>query len=146
MTRSQPVGGLSATGHSSYSRPAGAGHAPVAGRSSPSSRTPGRGLMSSRTNNPDVVVVGGGIAGASIATVLARGGVQVLIVERQCRYRDRVRGEYLATWGVLEARALGLEDMIRGTHAADARYMVPYDELCDPSAAEAARSDRSTVF
>jgi 2-polyprenyl-6-methoxyphenol hydroxylase-like FAD-dependent oxidoreductase len=102
--------------------------------------------MPVRTNDPDVVVVGGGIAGASIAGVLARGGVEVLLLERQHSYRDRVRGEYMATWGVLEARALGLEDVIRRTHAADARYMVPYDELCVPSAAEEMKTDRSAVF
>ena len=55
--------------------------------------------MPLRTNNPDVVVVGGGIAGASIATVLARGGAEVLLLERQRGYRDRVRGEYMAPWG-----------------------------------------------
>ncbi|HEY6295735.1 MAG TPA: FAD-dependent oxidoreductase [Streptosporangiaceae bacterium] len=103
-------------------------------------------LMPLRTNNPDVVVVGGGIAGASIASVLARQGVEVLLLERQQRYRDRVRGEYMAAWGVLEARALGLEDVIRCTHAADARYMVPYDELSDPSAAEQGKSDGSVFF
>ena len=65
--------------------------------------------MPLRTNDPDVVVVGGGIAGASIATILARGGVEVLLLERQRGYRDRVRGEYMAPWGVLEARALGLK-------------------------------------
>jgi menaquinone-9 beta-reductase len=102
--------------------------------------------MPLRTSNPDVVVVGGGIAGASIATVLARGGVEVLLLERQHRYRDRVRGEYMAPWGVLEARALGLEDVIRCTHAADARYRVPYDELSDPSVAEEAKADNSTFF
>ena len=102
--------------------------------------------MSLRANNPEVVVVGGGIAGASIATVLARGGVEVLLLERQRSYRDRVRGEYMAPWGVLEARALGLEDAIRGTHAADVRYMVPYDELSDPSVAEKAKRDNSVFF
>jgi choline dehydrogenase-like flavoprotein len=30
-------------------------------------------------NNPDVVVVGAGIAGASVAGVLARGGIEVLL-------------------------------------------------------------------
>ena len=102
--------------------------------------------MPSRASNPDVVVVGAGIAGASIAAVLARGGVEVLLLERQCGYRDRVRGEYMAPWGVLEARALGLEDVIRSTQAVDARYGVPYDELAAPSIAEEAKSDRSTIF
>src|SRR5580698_8607601 len=99
-----------------------------------------------RVNNPDVVVVGAGIAGASIAAVLARSGIEVLLLERQREYRDRVRGEYMAQWGVLEARALGLEDVIRSTQSVDARYSVAYDELVDPSAAEAAKRDNSTVF
>jgi menaquinone-9 beta-reductase len=98
------------------------------------------------TKNPDVVVVGAGIAGASIAAVLARGGMEVLLLERQRTYRDRVRGEYMAEWGVLEARALGLETVIRRTHAVDAPYAVPYDELFAPSAAETARGDRSTLL
>lgn len=96
-----------------------------------------------RTNNPDVVVVGAGIAGASIATVLARGGLEVLLLERQRAYRDRVRGEYTAPWGVLEARALGLEEVIRSTKAVDVRYSVSYDELV--AAGEEPRSDKSTV-
>src|SRR5580693_8367432 len=97
-------------------------------------------------NQPGIVVVGGGIAGASLSTVLARRGIRVLLLERQRGYRDRVRGEYMAPWGVLEARALGLEDVIRSTQAVDARYSVPYDELLAPSSAETAKRDNSTVF
>jgi 2-polyprenyl-6-methoxyphenol hydroxylase-like FAD-dependent oxidoreductase len=97
-------------------------------------------------NNPDVIVVGAGIAGASIAAVLARGGIEVLLLERQRAHRDRVRGEYMQPWGVLEARALGLEEVIRSTQAVDARYSVDYDELVAPAAAEAAKSDRSTIL
>lgn len=99
-----------------------------------------------RLSQPDIVVVGGGVAGASIATVLARGGIEVLLLERQRAYRDRVRGEYMAPWGVLEARALGVEDVIRSTRAVDARYHVAYDELVDPAAAEAGKRDASTIF
>ena len=99
-----------------------------------------------RTKNPDVVVVGAGIAGASIAAVLARGGLEVLLLERQRAYRDRVRGEYMAPWGVLEARAAGLETVMRGARAVDARYSVPYDELVAPSGAEAAKGDASTIL
>jgi menaquinone-9 beta-reductase len=99
-----------------------------------------------QANTPDVVVVGAGIAGASIAAVLARDGLEVLLLERQRAYRDRVRGEYMAPWGVLEARAVGLEAVIRGARAVDARYNVPYDELLTPSAAEAAKGDASTIL
>jgi 2-polyprenyl-6-methoxyphenol hydroxylase-like FAD-dependent oxidoreductase len=99
-----------------------------------------------RAKNPDVVVVGAGIAGASIAAVLARGGLEVLLLERQRTYRDRVRGEYMAPWGVLEARAVGLETVIRGARAVDARYSVPYDELVPASAAETAKGDASTIL
>jgi 2-polyprenyl-6-methoxyphenol hydroxylase-like FAD-dependent oxidoreductase len=98
------------------------------------------------TKNPDVAVVGAGIAGASIAAVLARGGLEVLLLERQRSYRDRVRGEYMAPWGVLEARALGLEAVMRGTQPVDARYRVPYDELFTPAAAELAKADTSTIL
>ena len=98
------------------------------------------------TNNPDVVVVGAGIAGASIAAILARGGLEVLLLERQRSYRDRVRGEYMAQWGVLEARTAGLETVMRGKHAVDVRYRVLYDELVTPSAAEMAKHDNSTVL
>lgn len=99
-----------------------------------------------QANNPDVVVVGAGIAGASIAAVLARDGLEVLLLERQRAYRDRVRGEYMAPWGVLEARTVGLEAVIRGARAVDARYSVPYDELLTPSAAEAAKGDASSIL
>lgn len=102
--------------------------------------------MPLRANNPDVVVVGAGIAGASIAAVLARGGIEVLLLERQRDHRDRVRGEYMAPWGVLEARAIGLEDAIRSTEAVDARYAVPFDELIDPSLAAASRRDNSAIL
>jgi len=91
--------------------------------------------------NPDIAIVGGGIAGASLATVLARGGLHVLVVERQREYRDRVRGEYLANWGVLEARELGLDDVFHGLGAATARYRAPYDELMPREAADAAVQD-----
>jgi 2-polyprenyl-6-methoxyphenol hydroxylase-like FAD-dependent oxidoreductase len=55
----------------------------------------------------DVVIVGGGIAGSALALVLAKGGLGVTVLERQREYRDRVRGEFLANWGVAEADATG---------------------------------------
>ena len=60
----------------------------------------------------DAIVVGGGIAGSSLATVLARAGLDVALVERAQDFGDRVRGEALAPWGVVEARRLGLLDAL----------------------------------
>ena len=40
----------------------------------------------------EVLVVGGGLAGSSMAITLAREGVDVLLVERERVFRDRVRG------------------------------------------------------
>src|SRR5439155_23591077 len=41
----------------------------------------------------DVVVVGGGIGGAALATALARAGLGVTVLEATEEYSDRVRGE-----------------------------------------------------
>ena len=60
----------------------------------------------------DLLVVGGGLAGASFATVLAREGAKVLVVERERVYRDRVRGEVIAPWGCTEAKRLGLFELL----------------------------------
>src|SRR5215470_8383008 len=60
--------------------------------------------------DPDMVVIGGGLGGAALAVVMAREGASVTVVERERVYRDRVRGEVMATWGTAEARRLGLYD------------------------------------
>ena len=57
----------------------------------------------------DVVVVGGGIGGASLACALARAGISVSVLEASTEFADRVRGESMQTWGVKEARDLGVE-------------------------------------
>jgi menaquinone-9 beta-reductase len=49
----------------------------------------------------DVVVVGGGIAGSSLGAALARAGLAVLVVEREARFRDRVRGDGMFPWGLV---------------------------------------------
>ena len=57
----------------------------------------------------DVVVVGGGIGGASLAVGLAREGLGVTVLEATTEYPDRVRGESMQAWGVKEASDLGVE-------------------------------------
>ena len=61
----------------------------------------------------DVIIVGGGMAGATLGGVLARAGLGVLVVEKEARFRDRIRGEGTWPWGVAEAYALGLHDLLR---------------------------------
>lgn len=58
----------------------------------------------------DLIVIGGGIGGASVARSLAAAGVRVLVLERETAFRDRVRGDMVYPWGVAEARRLGLMD------------------------------------
>ena len=63
--------------------------------------------------NPEIVIVGGGIGGSALATVLGREGVSVAVLERDLLPIDRVRGEWLAPWGVTEAANLGILDVLR---------------------------------
>jgi 2-polyprenyl-6-methoxyphenol hydroxylase-like FAD-dependent oxidoreductase len=85
----------------------------------------------------DIVVVGGGIAGATIALVLARAGLTVTVLEQQLSYRDRVRGEYMQPWGVAEAQHLGISEILVKAGGFFARRIIPYDEINSPHAAEA---------
>jgi len=86
----------------------------------------------------DVVVVGGGIAGSALATVLARDGYEVLVLERQTTYRDKVRGETISCWGVAELLRLDLEKPLLDAGGSYADRFVGFDETIDPADAEAA--------
>jgi 2-polyprenyl-6-methoxyphenol hydroxylase-like FAD-dependent oxidoreductase len=83
----------------------------------------------------DVAIVGGGIAGASLAMVLAREGVDVLVLEQQTEYKDRVRGEAMLPWGVKEAQRIGVYDVLMDAGAHLAPQVVNYDEDLDPAQA-----------
>jgi len=88
----------------------------------------------------DVVVVGGGVAGSTLAIALARNDISVLILEKSIRHFDRVRGEFIVPWGVAEAGTLGiLDDLI----AAGGSYTIRSVPYGDGVPAEIARS-RST--
>ena len=76
----------------------------------------------------EVLVVGGGLAGSSMAITLAREGVDVLLIERERVFRDRVRGEVMATWGTVEAKRLGLFELLRERCAIEVRYLTYHVE------------------
>ncbi|MBT5774495.1 MAG: FAD-dependent monooxygenase [Dehalococcoidia bacterium] len=65
----------------------------------------------------DLAIVGGGLAGSALAIAMARGGSNVLLIERDAEYRDRVRGEWLAPWGVTDVRKLDLLDVFEAAGA-----------------------------
>jgi len=66
----------------------------------------------------DVIVVGGGLAGSTLSAVLARQGRSVLMIERETKFKDRVRGESMLPWGVAAARRLNVFDdlVVAGAH------------------------------
>ena len=94
-----------------------------------------------RHAEPDVVIVGAGIAGGALGTVLARAGFEVALLERENSYPDRVRGEFMAPWGVTELAKLELLQPLREAGAVFTRRNIPYDENFTPAEAEARSFD-----
>ncbi len=62
----------------------------------------------------DIITVGGGIAGAILAKVMAEQGAKVLVLESETSFKDRVRGEAIAPWSVKETQELGVYDDLMG--------------------------------
>ncbi|HEX7944701.1 MAG TPA: FAD-dependent monooxygenase [Phenylobacterium sp.] len=85
----------------------------------------------------DLIIVGGGIGGSALATVMARAGRSVLLLEQSEAYQDRVRGEWIAPWGVDEVKRLGLYDLLLGAGGHHVARHATFDEGRDPVAAEA---------
>ncbi|MBV9566366.1 MAG: FAD-dependent monooxygenase [Bradyrhizobium sp.] len=94
-----------------------------------------------RHADPDIVIVGAGIAGGALGTVLARAGFGVTLLERESSYPDRVRGEFMAPWGVTELAKLALLQPLREAGAVFTRRNIPYDENFAPAEAEARALD-----
>lgn len=65
-----------------------------------------------RLTTVDVAIIGGGVAGSSLAITLSRAGLDVALVEREPRFRDRIRGEAIHPWGVQEVHTLGLRPLL----------------------------------
>src|ERR1700757_1518214 len=75
------------------------------------------------SNSFDVVTVGGGMGASALAIAMARSGARVLVLEKETKFRDRVRGEGLVPWGVAEARELGIADLLVQTCAKEVPWM-----------------------
>lgn len=67
------------------------------------------------STNYDLITVGGGLAGAALARAMAQHGTSVLVIERETGFKDRGRGEQLASWGAAEARELGIYELLLST-------------------------------
>jgi len=87
----------------------------------------------------DVVIAGGGIGGSGIATVLARAGLSVCVVEPTTDYPDIVRGEWMANWGVAHAQATGLYDVLTAAGGHHIAGHITFDEGIAPADAIAGR-------
>jgi 2-polyprenyl-6-methoxyphenol hydroxylase-like FAD-dependent oxidoreductase len=74
----------------------------------------------------DVAIVGGGLAGSTLAGVLARAGLGVVVFEKEARFRDRIRGEFTWPWGVADVRQLGLDDMLAQAGVVEVRALKFY--------------------
>ncbi len=60
-------------------------------------------------NSADVIVVGAGPAGSTVATYLARAGADVLLLEKSTFPREKVCGDGLTPRGVKQVLALGVD-------------------------------------
>jgi 2-polyprenyl-6-methoxyphenol hydroxylase-like FAD-dependent oxidoreductase len=84
----------------------------------------------------DLIVIGGGIGGAALATVMARAGKRVLVLEQSTVFEDRVRGEWISPWGVKETKRVGLYDLLVSAGGHHLVRHITYDESREPAVSE----------
>lgn len=84
----------------------------------------------------DLIIGGGGIGGSALAATMARAGRRVLLLEKAAVYEDRVRGEWIAPWGVAEVRRLGLEDVLLRAGGHFLKRHITFDESVPHTKAE----------
>ena len=86
--------------------------------------------------NPEVVIVGAGIGGSALATVLARARIAVTLLEKSLVHVDHVRGEWLALVG---RRGNPTPRLVRDLLAAGGHHLgrhIGYSDDIDPATAE----------
>jgi 2-polyprenyl-6-methoxyphenol hydroxylase-like FAD-dependent oxidoreductase len=94
----------------------------------------------------DLVLAGGGIGGGALATVLARAGLSVLVLEKTAVDPDLVRGEWIAPWGVVEAQRLGLYETLLAAGGHHLSRHISTGEGIDPDEALARALDLTNLL
>lgn len=74
-------------------------------------------VSTSSLNDPEVIIVGSGVLGSALATVLSRDGRKVTVIERDLKEPDRIVGELLQPGGYCVLKELGLGDTVEGFNA-----------------------------
>ncbi|KAL5017457.1 hypothetical protein ScPMuIL_007046 [Solemya velum] len=69
------------------------------------------------STDPEILIVGGGVLGCTLATVLGRDGRKVTVLERDMKEPDRIVGELLQPGGFNALKELGLADCCEGLDA-----------------------------
>ncbi len=92
--------------------------------------------ISEVNNKVDVLIVGAGIAGATLAANLAKTGKNIVVVERDLSERDVIIGELLQPGGVQKLEEMGFTSFIDNIDAQpvygydiiyeDRDYLIPY--------------------
>ena len=96
-------------------------------------------------SKPEVAIVGAGIGGSALATVLARAGIAVTILEKSLVHIDHVRGEWVAPWGVAETQRLGLYETLIESGGHHLGRHIAYGDDMDAKTAESQLLDL-TIF
>jgi 2-polyprenyl-6-methoxyphenol hydroxylase-like FAD-dependent oxidoreductase len=74
----------------------------------------------------DLIIIGGGIGGATLGRAMALAKRRVLIVEKETQFKDRVRGEAIHPWGIAELQALGVYELLHTACGHELRLWTNY--------------------
>ncbi|XP_074057780.1 squalene monooxygenase [Macrotis lagotis] len=80
--------------------------------------------------DPEVIIVGSGVLGSTLATILARDGRKVTVIEKDLKEPDRILGELLQPGGFCALKDLGLEGTVEDLDAHVVNGYVIHNQGC----------------